>query len=83
MQGFFFFKELRIWPVQPPVVRIQRGRQAAALACVMPQSDHGSDVGLQQLTGEAAVVGQQGGVRMSQVTRGHHSRPVQREMEVV
>lgn len=59
-------------PVQPPVGGFQRGRQAAAQARVVPQGDHGRDVGLQQLTGEAAVVGQQGGVGMSHVARRHH-----------
>lgn len=57
-----------ITPVQPLVSGIQRGRQAAALASVVPQSDHGCDVGLQQLTGEAAVVAQQSCVGMSHVT---------------
>lgn len=74
---------LAVSPVQPLVGSIKRGWQAAALACVVPQGDHGRHVGLQQLTAEAAVVAQQGGVRMSHVAAGHQSRPVEREMEVV
>lgn len=72
-----------IWPVQPLVGCVQQGRQAAALACVVPQSDHRRDVGLQQLARKAAVVTQQSGVGMSHITCGHKSWPVEREVEVV
>lgn len=81
--AFMWCRDDCIWPVQPVVGVIQRCRQAAAMPCVVPQSDHGSDVGLQQLAGEAAVVAQQGVVGMSHVTCRHHSRPVEGEVEVV
>lgn len=47
---------------------VQRSGQAAALACVVPQSNHRRDVGPEQLMGKAAVVSQQSGVRMAHVT---------------
>lgn len=60
-------------PVQPLVGLVQRGGQAAAPARVVPQGDHRCDVSLQQLAGEAAVVAEQGGVRMSHVSCGYQS----------
>lgn len=50
---------------------------------MVPKSDHRGDVGFEKLTGEAAVVAQQSGVRLGHVARGHQSRPVQGEVEVV
>ncbi|KAA8586860.1 hypothetical protein FQN60_000696 [Etheostoma spectabile] len=67
------FVDMAVHPKPPvPLVTQGRGRQAAALPCVVPQSDHRRDVGLQQLMGEAAVVAQQGGVGMSHIAVEQH-----------
>lgn len=73
----------RVSPVEPPVGSVERGRQAAALARVVPEGDHRRDIGLHQLAGEAAVISQQGGVGISHVTCRHQSRPVEGKVEVV
>lgn len=70
-------------PAEPLVGGVgQRGGQAAVFGRVVQQGDHRGDVCLQQLAGEAAIVPQQGGVGICHITRGHHSRPVEGEVEV-
>ena len=69
-------------PFEPAARGVQRSGQAGAVAGVVPQGDHGRDVGPQQLPGEAAVVGEQGGVGPRRPARRHHGRPVEGEVEV-